>query len=180
MSSELSALTEDTAPAATDIVYKVDSGGTTDRKVSFSNIFSTFQNTHTAAVKSADQTVNNTATKVAVTDVLVAVSANTTYSFLLSVYHSSDAAADTDLAWTVPSGTTMSWERADLSTGALSESAARDLAGTGVGTVRVSALIGRIVVGGTAGNVQLTFAQNVAQANDCTIHEGTSLIAWEE
>jgi hypothetical protein len=36
--TELSALTEDTAPPTTYWVYMVDSGGTIDRKVTYANV----------------------------------------------------------------------------------------------------------------------------------------------
>ena len=53
--SELSALTEDTAPAATDWFYKVDSAGTVDRKVAYSNVVPAASDTVAGVARRATQ-----------------------------------------------------------------------------------------------------------------------------
>ena len=53
--SELSALTEDTAPADTDWFYKVDSAGTVDRKVAYSNLTPAASETVAGKVERATQ-----------------------------------------------------------------------------------------------------------------------------
>jgi hypothetical protein len=144
-------------------------------------------------VKSADETVNNSAAFQNDDHLLFPVSASRTYEFMGCFQLSSvNTTNDIKFQWTVPSGTTMKWAPAlDISAvnnvqaywipgtsaatplGLLTEGSTVTAGGFN-GTTGVC-LQGIVVSSSTTGNVQLQWAQNSASAADTKLLTGSWL-----
>jgi len=122
----------------------------------------------------ADQAVNNSTTLVD-SGITFSVNASTTYGAFILLFEDGDAAADLKVQFTYPAGTTGAW--GSSTTQALTSDFS--LPAGGVGTEKVHYMFAEIVTGVTAGSLTLQFAQNVAQANDMTLHAGSYIVLWE-
>ena len=131
---------------------------------------------HKVVLKTADETVNNSAALQADDELIIPVTANYTYGFkVFLVVGSSDAAADIKFGWTVPAGTTMLWHNI---TSIVSADQTDDISvdlGAGIYVIELS---GKITVDSTAGNVTLTWAQNTATAADTVIGIGSHIVYY--
>ena len=133
----------------------------------------------TTVYKTADETVNNSTTLQDDDHISLSVLANEVWAFHMVLHSSSDATPDIKVGWSVPSGTTMSW-RLHSSTGTANDESDTDqVSGSGVGVTMQDTYGGTIIVGGTAGTVQMRWAQKVAHASDAKILKGSYLIAWK-
>ena len=140
------------------------------------------ENIATAIVKTADETVNNSTTLQNDNHLLFALVANTTYEVDLVLLHNSTSTTpDFKLGWTVPSGCVMFWasvtSNAWGSFGGTALSGAGDTktAGSisGTGGAIFKALVRN---GANAGNIQLRWAQNTADASDSKLLKHSHLI----
>lgn len=131
------------------------------------------------AYKSADETVNNSATLQNDNDLAVDVEANGVYSLHLYLVYSSGATPDFKIDFTAPSGTTFEASFFDYNGGSFAWGATSalgsvtGLAGTGANAPFI--LRATVFVGGTAGTVQLRWAQNTANASDTIVRKGSRL-----
>jgi hypothetical protein len=144
-----------------------------------------------AAVKPADETVTDSATLQADNDLFLALPASGTFGFLCLLYAVSSVAqgsGDLKAGWTWPTGASASWSAigyAATSGGAANINAVRTASGAtnsmGVGTTELPVLVmGTIVMGGTAGDLQLEWAQNAAATgNTITLKAQSWLMAWQ-
>lgn len=122
-------------------------------------------------VKAADETVNNSAALQDDDELFAPVGASQTYIFeaLLSYIAAASATPDIKFAFTIPAGATLLWSgvggggSASEQTETASAAAKSWAATTALASVHVR---GIVVVGGTAGELQLQWAQNVATAED--------------
>lgn len=113
--------------------------------------------------------------------------AGTIFRWRSVIYYDASAAADFKFAYTAPAGTTMRWSIHALNTAATgSVYATATASGTsvtiganGVGTVLPAYLEGDITMGGTAGNLQLQAAQNVADATAVNVFERSVMEVWQ-
>jgi len=142
-------------------------------------------NTFARVVQKATQTVNNSNTLVDVTEMVVSLSANKNYGFYLVIFGDMAAAADLQYAFTtLPAGASGDWSDAAAATpvgsGVADVTSALTGNGVSVGTVRMMLTQGRIIMAGTAGNLQLQFAQATADVSDCKFLQGSHLVVWEE
>ncbi|MGW8679668.1 hypothetical protein ACWGNN_01120 [Streptomyces sp. NPDC055817] len=140
--------------------------------------------------KTADETVNSSTTLQNDDHLVLPVVANGVYTFALDLYmtESTDYVGDFKMSFTCPTGATFDMHGAGahvtvLASGTSSDgewigklatsSAAATLAfgvGTGLTAVRV---YGRLVMSGTAGNLQLQWAQNASDATGTTLKAGS-------
>lgn len=131
-------------------------------------------------VKRADEIVNNSAVLQNDNDLLVAVEATSTYLVLICAIYRASAVADFQTAFAIPAGaeldgvkfpdlTGSNWQR-NVSTGPESH------IGDGVAIDGTFLYVGRLVVAGTAGNLTLQWAQNTAEATDCTVRLGSWML----
>jgi len=138
-------------------------------------------NTFARVVKKVDQTVNNSTVLVNDNELFVALSVNKTYGFLLGLRHNSGTVPDLKYTFTVPAA----------ASGALcpawsGSTGANELVFSGVQVVQTSGndgwiqTLGHVIMAGTAGNLQLQWAQNAANASDTDVLQGAYLIVWEE
>lgn len=139
------------------------------------------------AVKTANETVNNTATVQADDELTLSLEANTTYLIDGFVVYNSGTTPDIRFAFTVPTGSTLNWNVLGLLTNvATTDGSARfsantngtekGIAGTGASDA-VAYIRGTITTGGTAGSLTLRWAQAVAEASDTTVKAGSYLKA---
>jgi len=136
--------------------------------------------TFARVVKVADQIVNNSDTLVDDDELLFAANANRTYSFLLLILFASGTTPDWKIGWSVPAGASMEWGlMGGSAANSLTEAQTDNQNGNGAGTEREVAYSGRVVLAGTAGDVIMQWAQNVANASDTTTFLGSLLVVWE-
>jgi len=125
--------------------------------------------------KTADQTVNNSTTLVNATDMVLPVNVNDIYKFEILVRMEATAVADMKVGWTVPAGATMSWREGPTSapTPELTDSSTDLMSGSGAGVDAIGSYHGVIIIGATAGSVQMQFAQNTAEVSDTKLLTNT-------
>jgi hypothetical protein len=127
-------------------------------------------------VKTANETVNNSATLQDDNHLSFHLPANGQWIFDASIKWSSGATPDLKLDWTLPSGTTGRYGVVgDQAQG--TPDAQLDMAGTNVfpgGSGNFSTyLAGEITMGSAAGLVTLQWAQNTANASDTILQKGS-------
>jgi len=120
-----------------------------------------------------------------------AVGNNESWSFTCVLFVAIAAAADMKIQWSVPSSATMMWAATtrltNMDVGAagdpssypvLTETDSKVFGGGGV-NVKLMFFITGIVNASTAGNVQLQWAQNTANASDLTVYKNSYIQAWK-
>lgn len=140
-------------------------------------------------VKTADETVNNSAALQADNHLTLAVAANKRYGWRANLWFSSGTTPDIQWEFIVPSGATGQYSGMGLGTaGADNEGptyaygagvGGPDDQGQGVGVKRHRRFEGFLKTSSTAGNLALNWAQNSANATDTVVYEGSTLELWE-
>jgi|SoiMetStandDraft_5_1073268.scaffolds.fasta_scaffold20371_2 hypothetical protein len=137
--------------------------------------------------KTADQTVNNSTVLVNDTQFVVPLPTAGIFQWHHLVFCDTDATADIKFAYTIPAGATMRWGAIGPATTAVagigdgnfnSVTASGTANAYGSGTVPVVSIYGEITMGGTAGNLQFQFAQNVAVVANTTVNTRSRLEIW--
>ena len=125
--------------------------------------------------KTATQGVPNSTTLVDDDDLKIAIGANEAWMFDACIFFEADPVPDIKIAFKVPAGATIVWGLAEDTGGGSNtpvyqtrqaDDDAQTIHGSGFGTALTTHLIGTIANGGTAGDLQLRFAQNVADATN--------------
>jgi len=141
----------------------------------------------TAARKAADTVLNNTTTLTADPELSIAVTSGGVYQVEAFLIYTASTAADLNLGWTYPAGSTMDWTSNALittitgNTGGLHrgrQSITGALPAGGAGATAGSKLIALpsgILTAGATGNLVLTWAQLVADATDATVYANSTL-----
>lgn len=139
-------------------------------------------NTFARVVKKVDEIVNNSTTLINDAELFVALNINKTYGFYFIMFLSSPATPQIKKLWSIPAGATGlrlngAWSSsAVISTRNVITSSA--LATNGQDQSLVES--GRIIMAGTAGNLQFRWAQQTANASDTKVLQGSYLVVWEE
>jgi len=139
-------------------------------------------NTFARIVKKADQTISNSTTFTDDAELLFTPTINKTYGFQLLFFFDSSAVANFKLKMTLPTGATGDWVNGNW-TGGGSAAPVDVTAGqsrSGIGAVATSALYGRIIMAGNAGDVVIQWAQNTAEISNTKMLQGSFLVVWEE
>ncbi|MGW1127449.1 hypothetical protein [Streptomyces sp. NPDC002526] len=137
-------------------------------------------------VKASTQAVNNSTTLVNDDTLYVPVEAGGVYEVTAWVVHASATAADIQIGWSAPSGSTMTW---GVQGPALSSTAASDAPanfqqrsigqtaslGGGAGTSVCTDARGVLTVGSSSGLLRMRWAQNTANASDTQVLGGSHL-----
>lgn len=129
------------------------------------------------ASKPSDQSVNNT-TLTNDTNLLVAVSATSTYTIELQGFFTAVNGADLKLGWTLPAGATLNWApgpQDNTATATLTSSDTDTWVGAGVTSQSFS--YRGILTTTTAGTLRLQFAQNTSNATATVLKTGSWLKA---
>jgi hypothetical protein len=145
--------------------------------------------THPLPVKSrktSDQNVvNNSTVLTNVTDLVVAVAANTAYEFEAWIMFGVNTTADAKFAFTCPAGATLEWSYAAtyVAVDGTTPNQAGRVTGSGtalaIGVTGSNAVLikGTLVVAGTSGNLQLQAAQNTATVANLVVASGSFIKA---
>lgn len=129
-------------------------------------------------VKTADETVNNSAVYQNDDHLFKAVLANTTYKCNLDIQFSSTAVANFKIDFTIPAGATIyvpSFHATIAYNVAGPNCAVTGVSGVGAGVPLPFRAWFTLVVGATAGTLQLRWAQNTAQVSNTVVYLGSSL-----
>lgn len=123
--------------------------------------------------KTADQTVNNSVVLVNDDDLKLAVAANEVWAFEIFILQNSGAAPDIKYVGVGPAGSTVFMKLTQNS------SAVVGISNLGLGRAADAhvELTGIIINGATPGDLQLQWAQNLADASDTDVLENSCLIA---
>lgn len=185
--TELAALTEDTAPASTDWFYKVDSGGTADRKVSRENMRG-----YKVVRKSSDETVTSSSTLQDDDTLLFAAAANEVWvaEWVLFVTAGASNTPDIKCAIVAPTGATGGWGiRGTAAAQTQTEATMRNVAHVTLdGSTTVDAAVvasatnlvtlwASVALAGTAGNIKLQWAQSTSDGTGTVVKAGSFLMA---
>lgn len=144
-------------------------------------------------VKPSIQTVNNSATLIDDTDLLVALAANSTYVFEAFVLFTTGATPDIKYGFTFPAGATCQWGSIRMVTSSAGATGDGDwgsfssatsgtsvVGAAGTGSAQMALVMGSITTSATSGNLRLTWAQNTANASDTSIYPGSWLWALKQ
>ncbi len=139
--------------------------------------------TFARVVKKSDETVNNSTTLQDDDELVVAVNANKTYHWVLTMIGQSKTTTDLKWIFVVPSGASCIESAGTAIDNFNSRRDATGLQNCAIPTDDVPHFLrkhGRLIIVSTAGNFQLQFAQETAGASDCKMLEGSSLVLYEE
>jgi hypothetical protein len=132
------------------------------------------------AYKPSDQSVTNSMALVNDNSLNFAVLAGEVWQFEVDLYATVATVGVGGLAcaFTVPAGCTLQWSSTDASAsvGTVSGTGRSLVGASGTGTY-MTKIIGQVIVGSTAGTVQMQFAQATSNATATTMKAGSSLIA---
>lgn len=138
-----------------------------------------------AAIKTADQSVtSNSTTFVSDTELLVPVVATGTYQFECYLnYEGANAAGQLKWKWAVPTGTTVRYQSIFQGTGGSAVVQLTNIAGDtpnantlGPGTLMAASMTGTVIIGSTAGNMQLQWCQVSSNATSTIVHPQSCII----
>ena len=137
------------------------------------------------AYKTSNQSVTSSTTLVNDNALSLAVAANAVYRMELGMTYTADTAGDIKIAWTTPASstiaqavcmglsTTAATSSDDFTVGA---SSAPPFGGIGAGSPAATLYIFIFTTAGTAGTLQLQWAQNTSSATATTVQTGSYLI----
>jgi hypothetical protein len=131
------------------------------------------------ARKSADETVNNSATYQADDHLVVAGAASITYAVVLNMIVNSGTTPDIKVRFTLPAGATATNWSVHLTQSGATATIASMTTGSGVGTAAVDEgllFLGLIIMSTTAGNIQVDWAQNTANASNTIVRSNSYLL----
>ena len=133
--------------------------------------------------KTANEIVNNSTTLQNDDTLLAALAASEVVAFECALHVTSGTAPDIKFAFTVPSGATLRWGiiGPDITVNQTSNGesgSALTLFTAGVTLAGQIILLGTVVNSTTAGNLQLQWAQNTADASDTTVLANSWLKVW--
>jgi len=141
-------------------------------------------------VATTDTSRTSNTTLLSVTDLAIALEANTTYAFDMFLAYDAGVTGDIKCAFTVPSGASISWAGWGLTTGttgSFGDMTAQRADGSGTtlafgGSATLAGVLacaprGYVTTGGTTGNLQFQFAQNTSNGTATTIKSGSWLRA---
>ncbi len=125
--------------------------------------------------KTSAQGVIDSTTLVDCTELVLPLLAEEVWLFDACIFFEADTTPDIKFAFTIPAGATMIWGLAEDTGGGSNAPVyrarqtsddAQIIAASGYGTAVPVHLMGTVVCGGNAGDLQLRFAQNVADAGN--------------
>jgi hypothetical protein len=139
---------------------------------------------HLIARKTADESLASNTTLQNDDHLLAALAANEKWLMRWVVIHSGGAtgAPNIKIAFTVPSGCTFNLSTVTFNAGGTAASRRWNVSGTSSDLLspassnpEVTVIEGRVHNGGTAGNIQLQWAQNTSSAENETVYESSSV-----
>ncbi|THA82713.1 collagen-like protein [Streptomyces sp. A0592] len=136
------------------------------------------------AVKTADESVTSSTSLQDDDHLTLSVAAGGWYAVDLFLDVEADPAGDLTIGWSVPAGATMSWTEGGISAGNTNNIGSIKLqrndaaTSSGVGIIAAGSSVrpaGRLTVGGTAGSLQLRWAQTASSGTPTIVKTGSWL-----
>lgn len=127
--------------------------------------------------KTADESVTSSTVLQNDNHLVVALAANSTYLIELGLFHVADTAGDTKIDLACPAGVTTLFGDQEENATAVDLSTTSKVLSDSTGIVRLSQLWGIVRTAGTAGNMQLRFAQNTSSATATTMKADSYMTA---
>lgn len=136
--------------------------------------------------------INNSTALVSDSTLVIALPTAGRFHFEAVLFYDSSTAADFKAAFTIPAAATMRWGgvgpsttvAGGVGTGQFSTTAVSGTAiaygssGVGAANAQFLKISGAVLLGGTAGNLQLQYAQNTADPTDLVVRTHSRLLAW--
>lgn len=161
-----------TNPTGGSVVYSQSSAGTPLKlRDASGNVRGMVSNT---AFATASQSITSTTTQTASTYLTVAVEANATYIVDATLFYTGPASNSILLAFTAPSGVTMTWGTGGSNQAASTTPGATASWGTNGSTTWVK-VGGSLITAATTGSLTLTFAQGTSSTTATTLLAGSLL-----
>lgn len=141
-----------------------------------------------AAFKNANESVTSSTALQNDNALLIPLQANAVYYFRMFFGYTGGTQGSSDIkfGFTIPSGASMTWTRDGITTAGVrpvlvfnTTTAASTLGTNGTGSDEAGTVEGTVTTGGTAGNLQLQWAQNTSSTTATTVLAGSSLQAWQ-
>ena len=135
-------------------------------------------------IKGSDESVTSSTTLQNDNELVIAVVASATYDFRCYLDFEGGTQGSSDIKWTwvIPASASIRYRAVYTNTSGSAITGTTNLdsdvvtAGTsGAGTLRGTEMVGTLVVGANAGNVQLQWAQNTSNATPTIVHAQSSL-----
>lgn len=142
-----------------------------------------------AVIKGADEPLTSSTSLQADNDLVLAVSASTSWLFECFLDYEGGTQGSSDIKWTwaVPAGATLRYTVTNITTGGSSDTgrcwteSSIPTAGTsGATNLQGIRMAGTFLVAGTAGNLQLKWAQNSNSGTPTIVHAQSSLQLWQQ
>jgi len=135
-------------------------------------------------VKKVDEVIQSDTTLSDDTELFFTPTINKNYNINLYLYFASEGNADMTIAVTIPTGAqaevlNQTWDAVNARF-TRDWTTSDDIGGGGSAQIRTTEMHGRLIMGGTAGDFNFQWAQQVSQATDTTVFAGSALIVWEE
>ena len=136
------------------------------------------------ALKTADQSVTSNTTLQNDTALVLPVAANAKYRFESYLDYEASGAGALKWQWSVPSGGTLRYAKIGINTGLTAEvvtltgSAIWTAGGGGAGSLQGIHMAGTLIMGSSAGNLQLLWAQNASSTTPTIVHAQSLLALW--
>jgi len=138
-------------------------------------------------IKGSDESVTSSATLQNDDALFLAVAANTSWLFDCYLDYQGGTLGSSDIKWTwaAPSGATLVYGLSQLDTSGNNEASvsyagsATVTAGTNGASLRSARMYGSLIVGSTAGTLQLKWAQNTSSGTATTVHAQSYLTLWQ-
>lgn len=137
--------------------------------------------------KPSDQSVTSSVTLVNDTALVLALNANATYILVAYIDYEggTQGSSDIQFQFTGPAGATMKAVSLFIGTGGANNQGHLNLSqlavcgSNGAGVARSALLVGTVQTAGTAGNLQMQWAQNTSNATATKVHQGSCLALIE-
>jgi len=135
--------------------------------------------TFARAVTTSDVTINSDTVLHDDIELFIALDANEVYGFMVFGNYNSGSTPDFKYAFTHPAGSigTYNFDAEQTNVSRVLTNTAGLNGGAGD---RLFIAIGRIVMAGTAGDLQFQWAQNTSNAGDTVRKAGSYMVVWEE
>ena len=139
--------------------------------------------TFARVVKKANETITSDTTLTDDSELVVALSADKTYGFILNFFFKTEAATDIKITFTAPTGADGDFNTVRNIVGGYpinNKTFTTTVAFDGTGGNSWAFVFGKVDVSTTAGNLALQWAQNTSGGSNTIVNSGSTLVVWEE
>jgi len=159
--------------------------GSTAQVLTVASGLPTWTTTTKVVLKTADETVNNSSTLQNDDHLILPLGANEVWIFQFFLFSNSSTTADIKIAFTAPTGAVFQYLISSADIGVDSSTTTATFARMSTGAINIygesldklDILRGLVINGANAGNLQLQWAQSLAEVSDTIVRANSCLIA---